>query len=319
MPLYAWIGVSTGIAVFFILLALFWLVRSLLRQREEQFRRRLGVQEPDNEPNIRIRKKSGSGIRLSRAPSMLHRLRLTLNQGGIAMSSGRFLGLSLLAVLTVLLLATLATSSLLSGLVLAALAIFCIYALVMRRCQQRLRQVRAQLPVALEVMTFSLRAGHSLEEAIRMAAEEVEPPLSVELLRCHEEYALGRPIEVALRALRARFSAVRPLHAFVEAVVVLKRTGGNIIEVMETIVDNLRSQTAYEAKHRALTSEGRMSGLFLMALPLVTLAIQALSAPDQLELMVQGANGRFILLIAALLWVVGVVWIRRLVRPRLGR
>ncbi len=293
------VAVSGAIALFFFTMAIFFAVRVWRRQREERLSQRIVGAEQRPAPVLRIRDLE------DRARGLGRRLRSSLAQAGVETPPARFLLQSALLVGLVMLLAGLQTGSLLSGLVFGALAVVGIQLYISRRRNRRLAQMDRQIPTALEVMMFSLRAGGTLEEA----------PLSHKLRRCYDEYALGRPIEASLQQLRARWISVRAIYSFVEGVTVLKRTGGNLIEVMGAIIENLRAQAAYEARHRALTSEGRISGKILMALPLLTLSFQAVTAPAQLRALFATSSGRLVLLLAAVLWLLGVVWVSRLVRP----
>lgn len=312
-----WIAVALAIAVFFLLLALFWLVRGLSRRKEEFLMHRLGV-EPEvekEEPAIRIRSAADEHKGRIAAMSVVRALAAYLERCGFSVPVGRFIGVSAVSCGFVGILAVLVTGSPLTGPVMAVVALLAIYIVVARRHGKRIQQINDQLPTALEMMIFSLRAGQNLEDAIKTAADEVEQPLSAELQRCHQEYAMGRPIEFALQQLRVRWRPVRALTSFVEAVVVLKRTGGNIIEVMETLVENLRAHAAFEARHRALTAEGRTSGAILMLLPLAILVIQTTMAPQQLLSMLRDDTGRLFLLLAVGLWLLGILWVSHLVRP----
>jgi tight adherence protein B len=311
-----WIAVALAIAVFFFLLALFWLVRGLTRRKEEFLMHRLGVEpEVEKEPAIRIRSAAEEHEGRIAATSAVRSLAAYLERCGFSIQVGRFIAVSAMSCSVVGILAVLVTGSSLSGPVMAAVALLAIYIVVSRRHGKRVQQINDQLPTALEMMIFSLRAGQNLEDAIKTAADEVEQPLSAELQRCHQEYVMGRPIESALQQLRVRWRPVRALTSFVEAVVVLKRTGGNIIEVMETLVENLRAHAAFEARHRALTAEGRTSGMILMLLPLAILVIQTTMAPKQLLSMLADETGRLFLFLAVGLWLLGILWVSHLVRP----
>lgn len=318
--LYPWVALAAALALFCALQAGYWWFRS--RRRREIARVSEGLMGTLSRAvpqgiQIRARAKASELGRLATLP-VIERLRATLAQGGFELDVRRYLLLNGAAAAATMLIGLLVGAGWIGAAVLAVLALLGVHVQVTRRCERRLRLVDAQLPRALEIMVFSLRAGRGLEEAVRTAAEETEPPLSADLRRCHEEYALGRPIEAALQQLRARWPAVRALYSFVEAVAVLKRTGGNLVEVMETLIETLRLQAAHQARHRALTSEGRVSGLILTILPLLALAGQALVSPGALLAMAADEGGRLVLVAAVALWAVGAVWVARLGRPGRG-
>ncbi len=309
--LHAWIALFGALGLFCLLQGGFWLLRARVQRRGEQLGRLLRGQQSADAPEGRIKLRRA----VSDERGAVERLRARLEKWGIT-SLSRLLARSAALVLGVGLLAGLLTGSVAGGLGVGAFAVLAVYGYLASRRARALERMRSQVPRALELMTFSLRAGNSLEEAVRVAAEEVDPPLALELQRCHQESEMGRPIETTLEQMRGRWPEVGALRFFVESVSVLKRTGGNLVEVMEQIGANLRAQAAFAARHRALTAEGRMSGRILMALPFLALGIEALTAPEQLQLMFESAAGRTVLVLAGLSWAVGSLWVARLTRPR---
>ncbi len=310
------VALFAAITLFCIFQAMFWTVRGRRRRKEELLRSRLRGGGEAGGGNVNIMRQGVGQISDSLARfRMMRRLAAALVQGGYSVTVSQFLLRVSAIVGGVLVLVVALTRSAASGILLAAVTGLAIYYLVSRRRQNRLRQIDQQLPKALELMMFGLRAGHSLEDTIRFAANELVPPLAVELKRCHEEYELGRPIEDSLLGLSMRLEPCKALRTFVEAVLVLKQTGGNLIEIIEQIIDVLRAQAAYESRYRALTAEGRTSGLILGTLPLLILAAVALVQPSYLASLISDPAGWKVLAIAGTLWSVGILWLMRLVRP----
>lgn len=179
---------------------------------------------------------------------------------------------------------------------------------------QRMAQCDQQMPQALEVMSLALRAGHPLPSALAVAAAEAPSPIADELRRAVEEHELGRPIGDVLVAFGKRLEGSEAVHTFVVAVLVLQQTGGNLIAVIERIVENARARAQYHAKLRALTSEGRSSAKMLGLLPGAFLVLAALADPTYLHTLLRTGAGNMILILTGALWLTGVLWTRRLVR-----
>lgn len=313
--LLLWIGVCVAFALFFLAQGTYWLLRGRRQRREEQIKQRIrGGQVLDVGEGGKIQIRSG-GLGKQAAGNLAARLRLTLQQAGseltLAAAVGRAFGVAIFAVLVF----TLFTGNLLVGLGAGLAALFVVHLVFASRRDKKVRLFEEQLSAALEAMVFALRAGRSFEESLHSAAEEVEEPLADELGRVYQETSLGRPVEVALEQLRDRWPQIRALRSFVEAVGVLKRTGGNLVKVMQTMSSGLHAQALFEVRHRALTSEGRMSGRILMGLPIFALLVQALLAPEQLGQLLGTPTGQTVLMASAGLWVLGAVWISRLTRP----
>jgi tight adherence protein B len=171
------------------------------------------------------------------------------------------------------------------------------------------------MPQALEIMALALRAGHAMPKALALAADETPAPLSRELRRACDEHALGRPIEGVLAGFGQRLPGCEAVNTFVVAVLVLQETGGNLIAVIDRIVENARSRSSYQARLRALTSEGRQSAKLLALLPGAFGVLAMMSDPSYADMLLHDSGGRIITLISGSLWLMGVLWTRRLVRP----
>jgi tight adherence protein B len=183
------------------------------------------------------------------------------------------------------------------------------------RSARRIARCDAQMPQALDVIALALRAGHALPGALALAADEVAAPLGHELRRACDEHQLGRPLGEVIAGMAARLPGAPTVEAFVVADAVLQETGGNLIEVIERIAETARARAAYRARLRALTAEGRQSARLLAGLPGAFLVLALVSDPGYAGALLTDRGGRTILALAVGLWVIGVAWTRRLVRP----
>lgn len=130
----------------------------------------------------------------------------------------------------------------------------------------RLANFAHQLPEAMELVARALRAGHSLAAGLHVVAEEMPPPISSEFGRVYEEQNLGITMEDALRSLADRVPNL-DLRFFVTAVLIQRQTGGDLAEILDKIGHLIRERYKILGQVKALTGEGRMSGLVLIALP----------------------------------------------------
>ena len=315
MSLFSAIAFFAALALFCLAQGLFWLLRSRKQEREEALLDRLRVMREEEEQVNVTRNLPGELVGFLAKFDRLKNLGVFLAQAGIEMSVQGFVLLCGSFVVGIFLLALVLTGSFPGGVLVAALLVVGMYLYMGSKRDRRLNQIDSQLPKALELMMIGLRAGHTLEDTIRFAGEELSPPLSLELRRCYDEYSVGRPIEQALGNLSTRLAPCRALRTFVESVLVLKSTGGNLIEIIEQIIDSLRAQAAFEARFRALTSEGRTSGIILGALPLFVLSIVLLVQPTYLGSLLDDGAGQTVLLISISLWSLGIMWLFKLVKP----
>ena len=132
------------------------------------------------------------------------------------------------------------------------------------------------MPEAVELISRALRAGHGLASGMHLVAEEMKGPIADEFGRVFEEQNLGIPLELALRGMADRIPAM-DVRFFVIAVVIQRATGGDLAEVLDKIGRLIRQRFELQGHVRALTAEGRLSGVVLLALPPGLLAFLSFS------------------------------------------
>jgi tight adherence protein B len=130
----------------------------------------------------------------------------------------------------------------------------------------RLAKFSSQLPDALELVARALRAGHSLAAGMHVVAEEMPPPVSEEFNRVYEEQNLGISVEDSLKGMCERVPNL-DLRFFVTSVLIQRQTGGDLAEILDKIGYVIRERFRILGQVKALTAEGRLSGIILIALP----------------------------------------------------
>lgn len=302
-------------SVFFILQAIYWIVASRRASRQAVLAERLGAAE-DLDGAADILKDAGEPDGWLEELSFTQSLRDLLEQAGDEGAVGPFLSRTLMAFLGAFAFFLIVTADLAAALVFGLGAMMLPYLFLLRRKRLRISRIEEQLPEALEVMTISLRAGQSLAQTIGLTAREIQAPLGDELRRVAEEQQLGRPLDEALVAMSRRLREARTVRSFVVSVLVLRQTGGNLIEVLESIIDTMRQQSQYERKLKAMTAEGRSSSRMLAALPPAFVMLAYLADPGYIGNLISDSVGRVLLSLAVILYVVGLIWVRRLVSPK---
>lgn len=194
-----------------------------------------------------------------------------VDESGMAMRPGRLamiaVGLAALLGLPV----GLATGSWLLGLLTAPLgaALPILYVSIIR--SKRQEKLLSQLPEAFELMSRSMRAGQTISQALQSVADEFAPPISLEFGYCYDQQNLGLSPEAAMRDL-ARRTGLLELKIFVLAVMVHRQTGGNLSELLGKLAKVIRDRYRIRGAIKALTAEGRLQAIILMALPPLMLA-----------------------------------------------
>jgi tight adherence protein B len=183
---------------------------------------------------------------------------------------------------------------------------------LMFRRSRRFKKFAKQLPDALELISRALRAGHSLASGFNLVAEEMRDPIAKEFNRVFEEQNLGVPLDAALDNMTDRIPNI-DLRFFATAIVLQRQTGGDLAEILDKIGYLVRERFKIWGQVQALTGEGRLSGIVLLALPpLLFLAVYRLNAEYVMPLFTD-PMGRKMLAGAAVMQFLGALVIKKIV------
>lgn len=180
------------------------------------------------------------------------------------------------------------------------------------RRRARFKKFEGQLAGALELMGRALKSGHSLSSGLQVVANEMPAPIATEFLKVHEEQNLGIPIEQALRNMLVRIPNL-DLQFFVTAVCIQRQCGGDLAEVLAKISGLVRERFKILGQVKALTGEGRISGIVLMALPPVLFAAVYYLNPDYVMILFDREEGRKMLFATGFLQILGAVSIKKII------
>jgi tight adherence protein B len=178
--------------------------------------------------------------------------------------------------------------------------------------RKRLKAFATQLPDALELVARALRAGHSLAAGMHVVHDEMPSPISKEFGRVYEEQNLGIPIEEAMKNVCARVPNL-DLRFFVTATAIQRQTGGDLAEILDKIGYVIRERYKILGHVKALTAEGRLSGIVLIALPFGLFLLMLHMKPDYVSMLWTDPMGIQMAIFALVMQVVGAVCIKKIV------
>lgn len=199
------------------------------------------------------------------------------------------------------------------ALLLAALPAAAPYLYLLIRKRARIEKFRKQMPEALDLVARSLKAGHALPSGMKLAAEQFEDPLGPEFSETLDEINFGVSVGDALKNLAHRMPC-QEVQYFVVAVILQRETGGNLAELMESLARLIRENYKFQGKVRALSAEGRLSAVVLVALPFLVAGWIQVSTPAFLETLTGEPIGRLMLTGAGIMMAMGIIVIRNMIK-----
>lgn len=176
--------------------------------------------------------------------------------------------------------------------------------------RERMRKFEQQLPEGLDFLARALKAGHAFTGSMKLATENFEEPLGTEFARTLDEVNFGISTNEALKNLLDRVDS-QDLRYFVVSVILQRETGGNLAEIMESISHIIRERFKFRDKIRVLSAEGKLSGVLLCSLPLLTICYLQLVNPTYLTILLTERTGQIIAIVSASMMCLGILLMRK--------
>jgi tight adherence protein B len=180
---------------------------------------------------------------------------------------------------------------------------------------RRTARIEQQLPEAFALQSSALRAGNSLSATLHIMSQEIPPPLGEELALTVRESELGTDLGDALSKMAKRVAS-RDVTLWVTAMDLHRRTGGSLAQVLESLSARIRERSQTRGEVRALTAQGRLSGLVVAAAPVGFFLLLSATSRDQMSVLYSTPVGLAVLAIGVAFQLVGFLWIRRILKIR---
>ena len=178
---------------------------------------------------------------------------------------------------------------------------------------KRRERFNQQLPEALATMSNALRAGFSISQAFDSVVEQGEAPMSEEFAILQQQLRIGMGFEDALESLSQRVGS-DDLTLVTTAILISRKTGGNVTEIFDKISETIRGRMRIERKVRTLTAQGRLQGLVVSVSPIVLGVAMTVIKPKMMIPFLTSATGLAAVAGVVVFIVLGWLLIRKIVK-----
>ena len=178
---------------------------------------------------------------------------------------------------------------------------------------RRRARFNLQLPEALATMSNALRAGFSISQAFDSVVEQGEAPMSEEFAILQQQLKIGMSFEDALSSLSQRVGS-DDLTLVTTAILISRKTGGNVTEIFDKISETIRGRQRIERKVKSLTAQGRMQGVVVSLMPLFLGFVMTLMKPKMMLPFLASATGAGAVLLTCALVGCGWLMIRKIIK-----
>jgi tight adherence protein B len=126
---------------------------------------------------------------------------------------------------------------------------------------------------------------------------------------------VGRDLADALDEIAER-TASDDFAWVAQAIAIHREVGGNLAEVLDAVGHTIRERNAIRRQVKALSAEGKLSAVVLMALPFGIIGFISMTNPGYLSAFTESAVGYGMLAVAAIMMLVGGLWLKNTVKIR---
>jgi tight adherence protein B len=187
------------------------------------------------------------------------------------------------------------------------------YMYVRKKRTKRLAALEEQFPDALDFIARSVRAGHAFMISMSMVGDHVPEPLATELKTVFNETNLGAPLGTALTNLTTRVPLL-DFRFFTSTVMLQRQTGGNLNEILGRLAHVIRERFRLKGEVKSASAHGRLTAGILTVLPILTALALLGVAPGYLQGMAKDPDGKYMILAAGFMVLLGNYFIRRIIK-----
>jgi len=178
--------------------------------------------------------------------------------------------------------------------------------------KRRIKSFNVQLVDALQAMANAFKAGLTFPQAIEHVSREAMAPLAQEFTLFVREVKLGVQLEEALINMSKRVGS-DDLELVVVSTNIARSLGGNMAEMFETISATIRERFRLDGKIEALTSQGKLQGWVVAAMPAILGLVLNIMRPDLMQPMLNHLFGYILVFLIMVMETMGILIIRRIV------
>jgi tight adherence protein B len=198
------------------------------------------------------------------------------------------------------------------GLIFGILGLFLPKVIAKILYNKKIDKFNKQLIEGLSSIANSLRAGSSFQQALEVLIRESSPPISEEFAQVTHEVRLGVPVAEALDNLTKRVDS-KELHISVTAINIAREAGGRLAEILNNIASTMRERNKLQGKIKALTAQGRMSGIIVGSLPILLAFVLYFMDPEMMRPMFTTPIGYILIGLVVLMLAIGAFIIKKII------
>ncbi len=186
------------------------------------------------------------------------------------------------------------------------------------KAKKQKRQIRKEFLGAFQTISSSLMAGLSLENSWLDAEVELEELygeksiLLCEFREMNQKVRLRKPLEQSYFEFAQRTDD-EDIRLFGEVLLFAKKTGGNLIQIIETTTEQIREKMELENEVEAIVAAKKMELRIMSCMPVGIILYLRITSGDYLNVLYHNLAGVIIMTVCLLVYYLGFWLGKRLI------
>ncbi len=195
---------------------------------------------------------------------------------------------------------------------LGVLASFIPFIIIKFLIMKRTNLFTQQFPEALDLLSSSLRAGHSLYSAFDVIVKEMPSPINQVFKNTVDEISFGIDTKDAILSLTRVMPFSMDLKFFTTAVILQREVGGNLAKILDTLSITIRERFKTLGQLKAQTSQSKFSGIILTLVPPLIAIILFFISPGYMDPLLHTTQGNIAIAISVTMLSIGIFCIAKI-------
>lgn len=171
---------------------------------------------------------------------------------------------------------------------------------------------------AIIIMNNAFKSGRSITQAIKLVSKELEGPMAEEFKKIHLELSFGLGLDIVFKRLYERIQ-IEEIAYLTSSLTILNQTGGNIVEVFNSIEKSLFNKKKLRLELKSLTSGSRMIVNVLMIVPILFILLIWIINPSYFYPMLTNKLGYIIMITVIIYYIIYIIIIRKLLKVKIWK
>ena len=166
---------------------------------------------------------------------------------------------------------------------------------------------------AIIIMNNAFKSGKSTIQAVEIASEKLSKPISSEFKRMHQEMKYGLSVDVVFDRFAKRVD-IEEAEYLSSSLTILNRTGGNIVNVFNSIEKTLFDKMKLKEELKNSTTVSNLLVKILLVVPLVIVFLIYILNPNYFDPFFESTLGYILLFIVVILFIIYAYLLQKIVK-----